>query len=57
MLEGFRVPVSQHLGGLGYPNVGVSSVRRQRWRRAAGTDQHLDSKGGGARIPLEPWLV
>ena len=33
MLEGFRVPVSQHLGGLGYPNVGVSSVRRQRWRR------------------------
>ena len=32
MLEGFRVPVSQHLGGLGYPNVGVSSVRRQRWR-------------------------
>ena len=28
MLEGFRVPVCQHLGGLGYPNVGESSVRR-----------------------------
>ena len=56
MLEGFRVPVSQHLGGLGYPNVGVSSLRPQRWR-ATGTDQHLDRKGGGARIPLEPWLV
>ena len=50
MLEGFRVPVSQHLGGLGYPNVGVSSLRPQRWR-ATGTDQHLDSKGGGAGSP------
>jgi len=28
MLEGFRVPVCQHLGGLGYPNVGESSGQR-----------------------------
>ena len=28
MLEGFIVPVCQQLGGLGYPNVGESSVQR-----------------------------
>ena len=53
MLEEFRVPVCQHLGGLGYSNVGESSGRQSSAAAAlaAGTDQHLDSKGGGAGSP------
>ena len=53
MLVGFRVPVCQHLGGLGYSNVGESSGRQSSAAAAlaAGTDQHLDSKGGGAGSP------